>query len=235
MAETGRGAWTSIGKDNGEAYYKYTKNKPLDGSTPEKSLSHQAVHLGVKSIQNRLLDLGYDSALKHDNFVVDGVYGRKTRRMVRSFQKANGIYVGGVVGPTTGSALWKSAIGDQGQTFNFDPAYIYGIMLQESGGDPGAVGWFTPGDRGLYQYNTLVHDITYEQAHDYMWATEAVFARFNNAWQKYRGKGHDLRVNCSIAQHNAPTWANEWFMYGEAPNEKILDYVGRVLGYAAKY
>ena len=235
MAETGRGAWTSIGKDNGEAYYKYTKNKPLDGSTPEKSLSHQAVHLGVKSIQNRLLDLGYDSALKHDNFVVDGVYGRKTRRMVRSFQKANGIYVGGVVGPTTGSALWKSAIGDQGQTFNFDPAYIYGIMLQESGGDPGAVGWFTPGDRGLYQYNTLVHDITYEQAHDYMWATEAVFSRFNNAWKKYRGKGSDLRVKCSIAQHNAPAWANEWFMYGEAPNEKILDYVGRVLGNAAKY
>lgn len=235
MVDTGRGAWTSIGKDNGESYYKYTKNKPLDGSTPEKSLSHQAVHLGVKAIQSRLVDLGYDDRLRNNDFVVDGVYGRKTKRLVRMFQKDNGIYAGGVVGSTTGSALWRGAIADQGQTFKFDPAFIYGIMLQESGGDPGAVGWFTPGDRGLYQYNTLVHDITYEQAHDYMWATEAVFSRFNNAWRKYQGKGVDLRVHCAIAQHNAPAWADQWFETGEAPNEKIVDYVGRVLSNAAKY
>jgi hypothetical protein len=235
MVDTGRGAWTTIGKDNGEAYYKYTKNKPLDGSTPEKSLSHQAVHLGVKAIQQRLVDLGYDERLKKNDFVVDGVYGRKTRRLVRMYQKDMGIYSGGVVGATTGASLWHGAIEDQGQTFNFDPAYIYGIMLQESGGDPGAVGWFTPGDRGLYQFNTLVHDVSYEQAHDYMYATERVFSRFNNAWRKYRGKGADLRVFCSIAQHNSPYSADQWFQTGKPPTDKIIDYVGRVLTGAAKY
>lgn len=235
MAETGRGAWTSIGKDNGESYYKYTKNKPLDGSDPDKSLSHEAVHLGVKAIQQRLVDIGYDSKIRKNDFVVDGVFGRKTRRLVKMFQSDNGIYAGGAVGPTTSSRLWHGAIADQGQTFRFDPAYIYGIMLQESGGDPGAVGWFTPGDRGLYQYNTLVHDITYEQAHDYMWATEAVFARFNNAWHKYRGRGMALKVSCSIAQHNAPAWADQWFATGQPPNDRIENYVGRVLANAAKF
>jgi hypothetical protein len=234
MAETGRGAWTRIGKDNGEVYYKYTKNKPLDGSTPNVSLSHQAVNLGVKAIQTRLVDLGYDKDLKNE-LVIDGVYGRKTRRLVKRFQADNGIYVGGVVGPTTGTALWRGAIAEVGQTFNFDPKYIYGIMQQESGADPGAVGYLTPGDRGLYQFNTLVHDITYEEAHDYMNATERVFARFNNAWHKYKGKGNELRVNCSIAQHNAPAWANEWFVFGVPPNKTIELYVSKVRSAAETY
>jgi len=235
MAETGRSAWTARGKDNGEVYYKYTRNKPLDGSTPEKGLDYEAVHLGVKAIQQRLVDLGYDNSLINNDFVVDGIYGRKTRKMVKMYQAEKGIYAGGVVGSTTGTALWHDAIGEVGQAFKFDPAYIYGIMRQESGGDPGAVGYFTPGDRGLYQFNTLVHDITFEQAHDYMYATERVFSRFNNAWHKYRGKGNELRVNCSIAQHNAPAWADQWFATGNPPNSTIEGYVGKVLGFSLTY
>lgn len=233
MTETGRGAWTPIGKDNGEAYYKFTKNKPLDGSTPEKGLSYEAVHLGVKAIQNRLLDLGYNT--RRENFEADGVFGVKTKRQVKHYQRDNGISTSGIVGFTTASSLFKGAIAEHGEAFKFDKKYIFGLMLQESGTDPGAVGWFTPGDRGLYQYNTLVHDVSFEQAHDYQWATDAVLARFNNAWKKYKGKGSDLRVNCSIAQHNAPAWADQWFSDGVPPNETILQYVGKVTAFSNQY
>jgi len=236
MAEThGRGAWTAFGKDNGSIYYEYIARQPFDGSTPEKGPNYEAVHLGVLAIQNRLVDLGYDGRLRGDDFEVDGIYGRRTRRMVKFYQKDNDITVSGIVGSTTGKHMFRGSIMEWGASFKFNPAYVYGIMLQESGGDPGAVGYLTPGDRGLYQFNTLVHDISYKQAHDYTYANDAMFARFDNAWHKYRGKGDELRVNCSIAQHNAPTWANEWFMYGEPPNSTIESYVSKVKAFAETF
>jgi hypothetical protein len=207
----------------------------MDGITPEYGDWYEAVNLGVKSIQHRLVSLGYDDGLKFaDEELMDGVFRRRTRRMVRRYQSDNGIAHTGTVGPITASRLFGSYISEVGTAFKFDPKYIYGIMMAESAADPGAQGWFTPGDRGLYQFNTLVHpDIDIYKAHDYEFATEAVFARFNNAWKKYKGKGADLRLNCSIAQHNAPVWANEWFDTGTPPNSAIESYVGRVL-YAAQ-
>ena len=228
MSELGRGAFTSVGKDNGLSYYGYRKGKPADGSSPEKGFNYEAVNLGVLSIEKRLVELGY-------NLKVDGIFGPHVRDAVKDFQGKVEITQSGDVGYQTGPALFHGTIAGNGESFNFNPAFIWGIMKQESGGDPGAVGYYTPGDRGLYQYNTLVHDITYAQAHDHNWATEAVFSRFNNAWKKYRGKGEEMRTNCSIAQHNAPAWADEWFDTGSAPNTTILQYVGRVQSYATTF
>lgn len=232
MAEThGRGAWTAFGKDNGSIYYEYIARQPFDGSTPEKGPDYEAVYLGVKAIEDRLVSLGYDDVW--DDFIVDGIYRLRTKRMVRRYQRDHGLPVSGLVGATTGSHLFGTYIAEAGLPFRFDSAYVYGIMRQESAGDPGAVGWLTPGDRGLFQFNTLVHDITFEQAHDYVWATDQVLARFNDAWKRYKGKGEELRIDCSIAQHNAPAWADEWFKTGVAPNETIQKYVGVVRAFAA--
>lgn len=228
----GRGAWTTYGKDNRSIYYEYIKGEPWDGSTPEKGPSYEAVHLGVKSIQTRLVDLGYDVDFKVP-FVIDGTYGPRTKRMVKKFQRDHSLTVSGLVGATTASYMFGTYIEEAAVPFRWDSTYIYGIMRQESAGDPGAVGWLTPGDRGLFQFNTLVHDITYDQAHDFKEATDRVLARFNNAWAKYKGKGEELRINCSIAQHNAPAWADQWFNNGFPPNETIEKYVSTVRGFAA--
>ena len=44
----------------------------------------------------------------------DGVFGRQTRRAVRSFQRTNGLLVDGVVGPATRGALGVAADGEYG-------------------------------------------------------------------------------------------------------------------------
>jgi len=232
MAETGRGAFTALGKDNGRAYYEFVRNLPLDGSTPEKGEYYEAVHFGVKSIQQRLVDLDYDRFVR-GTFVVDGVFDRRTRRMVKKYQEANGIYVSGSVGPTTAAHLFGTYVHEAAQAFKWDYSYLYGIMKQESAGDPGAQGWLTPGDRGIFQINTLVHDTTPEQAHDFVYATDWTCAFFQDAWKRYKGKGEELRVNCSIAKHNNPSAADQWFETGVAPYEGIQKYVSSVLSFAA--
>lgn len=236
MAETGRSAWTTVGKDNGEIYYKFTKNKPLDGSTPEKGDAYLCVHGGVRAIQERLLQLGYGDSLKKPfNEEKFGVYNRQTKRMVLAFQKDifPATYHSGLVGATTAKNLFGPYI----STVNKKHAqYIFGIGYAESGFDPGAQGYTTPGDIGLYQINTLVHtDFDINTATDYVETTDWVARRFANAWKKYAGKGEQLRINCSIAQHNAPAWAASWYSTGEPPNEKIEDYVERVRTFAATY
>lgn len=228
MTENGRGAFTKVGKDNGQSFYTFKKQLPQDGLTPEKGFNYEAVNLGVKSIENRLVQLGY-------SIKVDGVFGPKVEAAIRDFQSRNGITVSGQVGYNTGPALWHDVIKGVGASYPFPASIAWGIMKQESAGDPGAVGYLTPGDRGLYQYNTLVHEIDYAQAHDFDWATEAVFVRLNQAWKKYMGHGPELRTNCTIAQHNAPAFADEWFQNGVPPNDTIQNYVSKVQGFALTY
>lgn len=229
MAETGRGAFTPVGKENGRSFYEVVKGLPLDGSSPELSFNHKAVTLGVLSIETRLAELGYD-------LVVDGVYGRKVTAAVKDFQTKNGITASGSVGYMTGPVLWKPVIAKEGEGYKFDPAYIFGHMKQESGGDPGAVGYFHSPDRGLFQYNMDAHpDVSPEMAHHYQWAVPAMFKRWAGAWNKYSGKGFDIRLNCSIAQHNAPAWSDQWYDIGSPPNDQIADYVSKVKTFALGY
>lgn len=228
MAE-GRGAFRFIGKDNGENFYKFVKGLPLDGTSPEKGFNYEAVTLGVKSIEARLVELGY--SLK-----IDGSYGPKVKAAVKDFQTKNGIPDSGEVGYTTGPALWKPVIAEAGADRPFGPEFIFGLMKQESGGDPGAVGELHPPDRGLWQFNMEADpDVTPDLAHDFRWATDAVYKRFGGAWKKYSGKGYNLRLDCSIAQHNAPGWADQWFDIGTAPNDQIQGYVSRVKAFALGY
>ena len=55
----------------------------------------------VKSLQNRLLALGYSIVGS-----ADGKFGPKTDKGVRQFQADNGLSVDGVVGKKTWTALW---------------------------------------------------------------------------------------------------------------------------------
>jgi len=55
----------------------------------------------VKMLQNRLLDLGYNSV-----GTVDGKFGPKTDTAVRAFQGDNGLAEDGIVGKKTWTALW---------------------------------------------------------------------------------------------------------------------------------
>lgn len=58
----------------------------------------------VEAVQHELSRKGFDPG------VVDGVWGRRTERAVRLFQRAHGLLSDGIVGPIT----WKSLFGNDG-------------------------------------------------------------------------------------------------------------------------
>lgn len=56
----------------------------------------------VKEVQQILAEFGYTIS-------VDGIYGPQTERVVRSWQRSNGLYVDGIAGPITTQSL-RSAV-----------------------------------------------------------------------------------------------------------------------------
>ena len=65
---------------------------------PHVWVTSGVVSVDVLLIQQRLNVLGYQ-------LYVDGIYGEKTEEAVRAFQKANKLFVDGIVGPVTVKAL----------------------------------------------------------------------------------------------------------------------------------
>ena len=53
----------------------------------------------VRTLQRALNDAGYDAG------AADGIYGKKTERAVKRFQKDNGLVVDGIAGKRTFEAL----------------------------------------------------------------------------------------------------------------------------------
>lgn len=230
----GRGAFTIVGKDNGTRNYAYLPGKPEDGSQPTKDVNYQAVHLGVKAIQNRVNAYGYSPAL-----IVDGQYGETTKYGVMWLQAKlgfNGTDRDGIAGPMTCRALWRDLLIWFGGTYHVPASQLYGFIMLESVGDPGAVGYTTPSDRGLNQINLVAHpNVTVEQAFDPTFAINFTAKRLSDARIKYSGKSVDLKNRCAIAQHNSPLWADQWYRNETPPNDKIKKYVDLVLGHALNF
>jgi hypothetical protein len=228
---TGRGAWSTVGKLNGSRYYEYIAGKPLDGSSASRDVNFQAVNLGVKAIQERINSFGYSPGL-----IADGVLGKGTREGIIWVQKRLGLYADGRAGTVTMQALWRDYLVWFGGVYSVPAAHMYGFMMLESVGDPGAVGYVTPSDRGLNQINLVAHpNITVEQAFDPVFSINYTAQRLSQARSKYSGKTIDLKTKCSIAQHNAPVYADQWYQTGSPPNTKIATYVDKVLEYATKF
>lgn len=234
MTSVGRGAWTSTGKDNLNKAYVYLVGKPLDGhretndSFPD--FNYEAVNLGVMAIQNRIIDLGYIPAL-----VPDGVFGPATSRATHLAQEKLGVTPDGAVGPNTARALWHPMVAKAESAALLPKHILWGIARHESLLDPGAVGVSTPADRGLVQFNTSLGSVTIKQAHNPGYALPYAASRLHSAMTKYAAKGADLQLKCTIASWNAPTWANDWYNTGTAPNDKIAKYVADVLTQATTF
>ena len=60
---------------------------------------------GLKMWQQRMLDRGWSGIGK-----ADGLYGPKTERVVRQFQKSKGLGVDGKIGPGTWAAAWTEPV-----------------------------------------------------------------------------------------------------------------------------
>lgn len=224
-AATGRGAWSAQGNRVGSAYYKRgcsTTAAPLDQS-------QWAVQRGSAAIQQALGDL-----------IIDGAFGEKTEAAVRAFQSRNGLYADGVVGPKTARALFVPRIVSTSNAFGVDTKIVFGIVFQESGFDPGAVGYTTPNDLGLAQINTKVHsypDSVTDPAYAITWTAERIKAFA----AKYASSAVNAGVlyDALILQHHAPSWAGYLVKNGSYPTAEAKEkgelYVSRVKSKIALY
>jgi len=246
--EVGRGAFRKTGKDNLKANYQLVPNLPRDGSSPTKDANYQAVNFGVKAIQARInsYDLGYAPHL-----TVDGIYDEQTVVAVKAAQEAlgfTGTGVDGIAGPNTCRALWRDLFIWNGGKYHVPASHLYGFMMLESLGDPGALGQLTPSDRGLCQINEKAHpDVTDEMAFDPNYAIAFTAKRLGIARAEFSGKGVVLKNNVAIAQHNSPVAAQIWYRDEKPPltptlyNGKlwtfpdIEKYVNNVLLHAARF
>jgi hypothetical protein len=227
----GRGAWTSTAKGNRSRHYEHIPGTPLDGASAQADLNHLAVNLGVKAIQARINSLGYEPKLQ-----ADGVLGAKTGAGIKWVQAKLNLRADGRLGPATAQRLWRDYVTWFAAWRGAPPAHLHGLMSAESNGDPGAVGYLTPSDLGLFQINIKAHTyITPEQAFDPVFSTDYTARRLAEARRQFSGKGVALQTNCSIAQHNAPAWARQWYQDGYPPNERIAQYVAKILELAKAY
>lgn len=221
---TGRGAWTSIGMPPGAGGF-YKLFSPLIGSEPTKNADFQAVNFGVKVIQMRLNGIMWANGLFRPSvgtpmLVVDGVFGTRTDQWVRWAQRVLGLISDGKAGPKTLLAmLWPVVKIDAGPIAKT----IGGICQNESGWDPGAVGYFSPEDHGLMQINALANPtVKLSQAFNHRFAFQYATKRINAALATYNN------LDIAIASYNSPAWAQQWFRNGYPPNAGILAYVERI-------
>lgn len=227
----GRGSWSPVGKSNGLRQYTYVSGQPLDGNERDKGTAYYAVNLGVKAIQTEI----NRQKLSSSPLIVDGVFGARSAQGVREAQQKLGIGADGQAGVVTCKKLWRDLVKKAADLADIDPKYLYAQMSHESSGDPAACGYFNEPDRGLTQINTAAHpDVSLEEAHDSKFNLEWAAKRFSEALTKYKSKP-SLQIVCSIAQHNSPTSADNWFKTGKAPNDKIATYVEAVLGYTSEW
>jgi peptidoglycan hydrolase-like protein with peptidoglycan-binding domain len=227
----GRGAWTATGKDNRSRYYEYIVGKPLDGSAAGKDVNYLAVNLGVKALQARINAYGYSPKLTED-----GVLGARSKAGIAWIQGKLKLTADGQAGQITMKAIFRDLVAWYAGMSGVPAGHIWGMMMLESVADPGAVGFSTPSDLGLCQINIEAHpDVTAQQAHDPHFAIPYTTNRLAGARAKFGGKGSELQIKCSIAQHNAPAWAASWYSTGQPPNEKIAAYVTKVLSLAETY
>lgn len=83
----------------------------------------------VRQIQKQLKAHGYDPGK------IDGIFGERTLKALRSFQKAKGLKVDGIAGPATLKALGVSQQG-YGQFSSGDISLLARVVSAESRGEP---------------------------------------------------------------------------------------------------
>lgn len=231
MTETGRGAWTTRGFPDGSGirmYRRLSTSVPVGGEA-QRDLDHLAVNRGVLAIQ-RLLGVDYSTG--------PGIFGPRTDTAVRAFQKVKVPPADGIVGPNTMRALLRPIVAMEEDVRSIPAHLLWGLIAQESGYDPGAVGYATPSDIGLVQINTAVHPIPVDSAFDPGFVIKWAANRLRKSFQRYSEQvglaRYTLAWDCAVAAHNSPVAADAWASTGQ-PSARIADYVARVRAAGARW
>jgi hypothetical protein len=107
--------------------------------------------------------------------------------------------------------------------------YLGGLVLVESEMDPGAVGYNTPNDKGLVQFNLKAHpEIGYDQAFDPGFSIPWAANELREIHDKYVSAKADPWM-VAILWHNSPANAVALARTGQYPTNQAREYVQAVL------
>ena len=234
MTDTGRGAWTKRGFPDGftRMYRRHMTGKAT-GSEPGRDLDFEAVHFGVLAIQNLL---NYNGVVL-DYTTGPGIFGPKTDAAVRRYQAAYVKPADGIAGPNTLKALLRKPIKQYQSAYGIPDNLLAGLVAQESGFDPGAVGYSTPADLGLVQINTNVVSVTHEQVFDPFYSLPWAARRMNSKFAVFSATTNDLKFawDCAVLSHRSPVWAEKLFRTKIYPNEDSQKYVENIRKFGLAY
>ncbi len=207
-ADTVYGAWTTP--------YYYGLSAPT-GS-----------HLGyaLVGIKHELAYNGYGAGLGDQP-----AFGIAARSNTKAFQRANGLYADGVIGPKTAKVLFRKRAAAWEAVYGIVGGYSQRIKTLESANDPNAIGYVDHDDHGLEQINLRFHpDITVAQAID---------PAFSIPWeaQHLRNDYNSLGDwDAALAAHNIGTfYATKWLAAGKPASGFVLASGVDIYTVATKY
>lgn len=215
---TGRGAWPTSGKGGtlnakgtgpGSYYVLAAAGQPQVGSGPGLSsddINVRAVHWGVRAIQKRT------GAALNRKVPVDGIFGPVTSQAVIAFQTKVPEKVGkadGIFGPRTAKALLLPLLQKRSAKVNFeDWSVICGLVQNESGWDPGAVGYADEHDLGLAQINRPANPTVSEsQCYAPATAFDYAISRFRSAVDAFGGDKRVAIASYNLGMGGARSWS----------------------------
>ena len=147
--------------------------------------------------------------------VEDGVYGPQTKRAVMNFQRRFGLYVDGVFGPASSSALAAHLGGLAEERLPVVPKGILkGMVEGESGNLIGAVNWSTAGGVDCGYLQRRVYESAYKQgavirrAFDGYYQMGLLVIQLNERHKTFLerpgAKIHERAWRLAILNHNYP-------------------------------
>lgn len=244
----GRSAWTTAGfPDSFTRMYRRHMTGTATGGTPEVNQDFWAVSAGVLAIQRLLATASQfwngsgwtPIKVAFDYSTGPGIFGPATDRAVKAYQAVAVKPADGIAGPNTLKSLLRQPVNAAEAQHGIPRHLLWGVIAQESGYDPGAVGFSTPYDLGLVQINTRVHPVAPRDAFDPWFALEWAGRRMASKAAGYRLKQpEELAWNLAALAHHAPGWADHWAKYGTPPTAyavRAQDYIDRVLAAAGKW
>lgn len=223
-AATGRGAWTKRGNLLGKSMYVAGSAAGLASCDTQDKW---AVNRAVLAIQIMLTQAGYPV-----NYASNpGIFGPATDAAVRAFQSVHAAPADGIVGPTTSKALVRTFVAEQEKANGIPDRILWGQIGAESGWDFGAVGYYTPKDLGICQFNTYYNQsLSPDQITNPTVVIPLSAKRIRTRYNEYRTYTTDVRRawDAAILAHNSPARALSYAKTGVYPTTQAQEYVARV-------
>lgn len=223
-AATGRGAWSKRGNLLDKTMYVAGSSAGLASCDTQDKW---AVNRAVWAAQIMLNKLGYTFEYANN----PGIFGPLTDKAVRDFQAVHAAPADGILGPTTTKALLRAYVAEHERLNGVPDRILWGQIGAETNWDLGAVGYTTPKDIGICQFNTYYNQsLSVDQMMNPTFVIPLSAKRIRTRFNEYRVYTTDTRRawDAAILAHNSPARALTYAKTGVYPTDQARVYVERV-------